>query len=127
MGRGQGSGRSNKGGGGGSTGEKALNITPTNDQRSILYANDGKYEWLHFQPDDVRLLKTQEDIWDDGAKAFMSRVKAANEELKEAYYAKRESTKRQESAEERSIRKQKERDYDKLYNEGGEGFNPYRD
>lgn len=56
-------------------------------------------------------------------KDFIAKSRALASERKPTQQA----PERRESPAERALRKQKEREYDRKYNEGGEGYNPYRD
>lgn len=56
-------------------------------------------------------------------KDFIAKSRALAAERKPT----QQPTERRESLAERTTRKQKEREYDRKYNEGGEGYNPYRD
>ena len=75
----------------------------------------------------VQEVGTRKQLDTPEARAFEARAEAYAKAAKKARLEAKQMKGKNETSEQRAIRKQKEREYDRIYNEGGEGFNPYRD
>lgn len=149
MGRGQGSSTSNKGGGGAGvkasgggdpvvTSRNALGKADVveNDEFRFVDGNNGLNDKatgrrIEAFGNELRMYykdRFGSEVINDAGKlerynTFLEKSRALAAERKPTTPPKE----RNETPAERTVRKQKEREYDRKYNEGGEGYNPYRD
>ena len=94
----------------------------------VITSEDGKMYWNGMGRDSmVQEVGTRKQLDTPEARAFEARAEAYAKAAKKARLEAKQMKGKNETSEQRAIRKQKEREYDRIYNEGGEGFNPYRD